>query len=172
MMGVRIIDPGQFARERATARGSFGADALVRLAEVLFDAAGTDGQHGGMIEYRVTGFVTPKDEAGLRIDVSGEIELRCQRCMERLKLPLKLQREIVLVAGVDEFAQSADEPESVDTIPAVGRIDLHELVEEEILLALPLAPRHAGGECGLHEAGQAPLQGGASPFATLARLKH
>ena len=133
-MGPVIIDPRQFARERATVSGSVSAAALGRLADVLFDAAGTDRQQGSMIHYRVTGFVTPKDQPALRIEVSGELDLRCQRCLERLQFPLAVQREIVLVAGADEFEQSADEPESVDTIPAVSRIDLRELVEEEILL--------------------------------------
>ncbi len=53
--------------------------------------------------------------------------LRCQRCLERLRLPVAVQREIVLVAGMDEFEQSADEHESVDTIPAVSRIDLRDI---------------------------------------------
>jgi uncharacterized protein len=125
-----------------------------------------------MIHYRVTGFVTPKDQPALRIEVDGEISLCCQRCLEPLKFPLALRREIVLVAGVSELEQSADDSESVDTIPVVSRIDLRELVEEEILLALPLAPRHAAGECDLSVAGQAPSQASASPFAALARLKH
>lgn len=172
LMGPAIIDPRQFARERATVSGSVAAAALGRLADVLFDAAGTNQQQGSMIHYRVTGFVTPEDQPALRIEAGGEIDLQCQRCLERLKFPLAVQREIVLVAGVDEFEQPADEQESVDTIPAVSRIDLRELVEEEILLALPLAPRHPAGECHLSTAGQVSSQAGASPFAALARLKH
>src|SRR5207342_1942558 len=111
MMGPGIIDPRRFARERATASGSFTADTLMRLGDVLFDAADANRQQGSMIHYRVTGFMTPKDQPALRIEVSGAVELRCQRCLERLEFPLRLQREIVLDAGADEFEQSADEPE-------------------------------------------------------------
>lgn len=165
-----IIDPRQFARERATVSGSVAAAKLRRVAELLYDTASTSGQQGSMIHYRVTGHVTPKDQAALRLDVNGELELRCQRCLERLPFPLALQREIVLVAGADEFAQSEDEPESVDIIPAVNRIDLRDLVEEEIVLALPLAPRHAAGACELSTTEESPASD--SPFAALARLKH
>jgi len=165
-----IIDPRRFARERATVSASIAPAALGRLAELLFDAAGASRQQGSTIHYRVTGFVAPKDQPALRLEVNGELDLRCQRCLERLRFPLVLQREIVLVTGADEFAQSEDEPESVDTIPAVSRIDLRDLVEEEIVLALPLAPRHAVGECELSAAGELPPS--ASPFAALARLKH
>jgi uncharacterized protein len=92
--------------------------------------------------------------------------------MERLSFPLTLRREIVLAADVDGFEQPADEEEFVDTIPAMDRVDLRELVEEEILLALPMAPRHPAGECRLRPVEQVGAQGSASPFAVLARLKH
>jgi DUF177 domain-containing protein len=171
-MGLGSIDPRRFAREHASASGSVAADTLARVADVLCDAAGPN-QQSNLIQYRVTGFVTPKDQAALRVELSGEIGLRCQRCLERMTFPLAVQREIVLVAGTDEFEPSADEPESVDIIPAVSRMDLRELVEEEILLALPLAPRHPAGECEVSAAGQGPgAQADASAFAALARLKH
>jgi uncharacterized protein len=165
-----IIEPRQFARERAAASGSSRAGSLPRLAELLFETEGAEQRGADVVEYRVAGFMTAKDEPALRIEVRGELGLRCQRCLERLAFPLALRREIVLVAGADEFAAPGDEEESVDTIPAVGRIELHELIEEEILLALPMAPRHPAGECHLHTE-QADSQASASPFAALARLK-
>lgn len=171
-MGLGSIDPRRFAREQASASGSVAAETLPRLADVL-SASTVPGQQGNMIHYRIAGFVTPKDQPALRIELSGELGLRCQRCLERLDFPLAVQREVVLVAGTDEFAPSADEQESVDIIPAVSRMDLRELVEEEILLALPLAPRHAAGECEVSATGQSPPgQADASAFAALARLKH
>jgi uncharacterized protein len=190
-MGLGSIDPRRFARERASVSGPVAAGTFGRLADVLCDAPGGQNQRGGqdqrggqsqqggpgqqsnMIHYRITGFVTPKEQPGLRIELSGELGLRCQRCLDRLVFPLAVEREIVLVAGTDEFESSADEPESVDIIPAVSRMDLRDLVEEEILLALPLAPRHPAGECEVSAAGLAPgAQADATAFAALARLKH
>jgi uncharacterized protein len=171
-MGLGSIDPRRFAREQASVSGSVAAGTFGRLADVLCDSTGHD-QQGNMIHYRITGFVTPKEQPALRIELSGELGVRCQRCLDRLVFPLAVEREIVLVAGTDEFESSADEPESVDIIPAVSRMDLRDLVEEEILLALPLAPRHPAGECEVSAAGQAPgAQADASAFAALARLKH
>ncbi len=183
-MGLGSIDPRRFAREHASVSGSVAAGAFGRLADVLCDAAsssqrggqnqqGGPDQQGNMIHYRITGFVTPKEQPALRIELSGALGLCCQRCLERLTFPLEVEREIVLVAGTDELESSADEQESVDIIPAVSRMDLRDLVEEEILLALPLAPRHPAGECEASAAGQAPgAQADASAFAGLARLKH
>jgi uncharacterized protein len=167
-----VIEPRKFAREGASIGGSLAAESLQRLAELLFDSPRAGGPQGGTIEYRVTGFVTFNNQPALRLELEGQVGLRCQRCMERLSFPLKLRREIVLVAGVDEFEQPADEDELVDTIPATDRIDVRELVEEEILLALPMAPRHPAGECQLRSLEPVGSQGSASPFAVLARLKH
>jgi uncharacterized protein len=171
-MGLRSIDQRRFARDHASASGSVAARTLARVADVLYDTAVAN-QQDNMIHYRITGFVTPKDQPALRIELSGELGLPCQRCLERMTFPLAAQREIVLVAGTDEFEPSADEPESVDIIPVVSRMDLRELVEEEILLALPLAPRHPAGECEVSAGGPGPAaEAERSAFAALARLKH
>ena len=139
--GPRYHRAEQFARERQRERVVRSRYAS-RLADVLFDAR-RDGSRRH-VDYRVTGFVTRKDQPAVRIEVAAAINLRCQRCLERLDFPLALQREIVLVAGVGRVrAAGGRGRRSVDTIPALSRIDLRELVEEEVLLALPMAPRHA-----------------------------
>jgi hypothetical protein len=118
-----------------------------------------------MIHYRITGFVTPKEQPALRIELSGE--------NRRAVLPGPVgsrwrQREIVLVAGTDEF-ERLQTSRSVDVIPAVSRMDLREWGGGD-LLALPLAPRHPPANVIRRRAAQA--QADASAFAALARLKH
>ena len=73
--------------------------------------------------------------------------------------------------GADEFAPFDDEDESTDVIPAVPRLDLRVLLEDEVMLGLPLAPRHTPGACAPQaEAPQAETEA-PSPFAALARLR-
>jgi len=72
--------------------------------------------------------------------------------------------------GIDEFEPRDDEDELVDIIPATPHLDLHATLEEEVMLGLPMAPRHAEGEC------HVPGEGGGgerrpSAFAVLAKLK-
>jgi uncharacterized protein len=76
----------------------------------------------------------------------------------------------VLVPGADEFAQGGDEAQSEDLIPDVAQLELAPLLEEELLLALPLATRHDEGACGTGLE-MAPEPAVASPFAALAKLK-
>jgi uncharacterized metal-binding protein YceD (DUF177 family) len=73
------------------------------------------------------------------------------------------------VPGADEFAQRDDEAEAEDVIPDVPRLELVPLLEEELLLALPLALRHEGAACSEAIAMQ-PAEA-SSPFAALAKLK-
>jgi uncharacterized protein len=166
-----VVDPARFAREQARAAGTVAPAVLPRLGEVLFDAQGA-------IEYSVSGFLTPKQQPALRLEIHAEIRLRCQRCLGPLRVAAELRREIVLVDCVDEFGQSTEEEDSVDIIPAVSRLDLGGLIEEEILLGLPMAPRHAEGECRVQALeqttgpGRAASQEASSPWAALARLKH
>ena len=63
-------------------------------------------------------------------------------------------------------------PEDRNARAPEGRIRLRELVEEELLLALPAAPRHERGECGetaqvAAEPASVPTQ---RPFAGLGEL--
>ena len=171
-----VIDPARFAREGARLTGALAAAALPRLAEQLQRADQLQGPDqlqgaGGEIGYRVDGFLSERGHPGLHLQLDGEIELRCQRCLGALRARIESRRDVVLVPDVDEFAQRSDEDETMDIIPAVPRLDLRTLLEDEVLLALPVAPCHASDECRVPEGrpGAAPER--VSPFAALAQLK-
>ena len=158
-----LIEPVKFARDEASVGETLASAELPRLCDQLYDNEGT-------VAYRVSGFVTPRGEVALRLEVKGEVGLRCQRCLGRLPFALDISREIVLTQGLDEFEQPQDEDDAVDTIPLVSPLDLRELVEEEVLLSVPMAPRHRQGGCKADTAEQDD-QGSESPFAALAKLK-
>ncbi|MBU6470408.1 MAG: DUF177 domain-containing protein [Gammaproteobacteria bacterium] len=85
-------------------------------------------------------------EGGLAV-VSGRLQaslgLSCQRCFALLRHPVDAQVRLGWAAG----GQAQHWPESYELLdPGSGRIRLAELVEDELLLALPLAPRHARPE--------------------------
>lgn len=160
-----VIDPAKFARGRSELRGQLRLAELPRVVPELYDA-----DYGGIVDYTVSGFETAKREPALRLGLSGSFGLRCERCLNRLEFALDVQRAIVLAQGLDEFTPVDDEDETTDTIPAVARLDLRALLEDEVLLNLPMAPRHAEGECQAQ-----PTQQDAPPpsaFAVLANLKH
>ena len=165
MFGQLGIETAKFTRERARLEGDLSLAQLPRLAQQLFDLVGSIG-------YSVDGYVTDRGDPALAVRIAGSVNLRCQRCLGRLPLAVKLRRDFVLIRGADEFEPRSEEDDLVDVIPAAPRLDLQALLEEEVLLGLPMAPRHAEGECRAPGAAVTDGQGReASTFAALASLK-
>ena len=107
--------------------------------------------------------------------VQASVLLTCQRCLGPLRRVLESTSRLAFVAS-DEVPVPA-EREAVACDP--HRLDLAALVEDELLLALPLIARHAPGEaCTLPDAAAAQVvtdEPGATrrPFAGLKDLlKH
>lgn len=158
-----VIDPQRFARDGATLSGELSLARLGRLQDELVDNDGT-------VRYRVTGYLSERGDAALRLQLSGELGLRCQRCLGRLPFSLDVDREIVFASDAHEFEPLDDEDDAVDVIPLVPRLDLLQLIEDEVLLSIPMAPRHRDDACEGEQA-QPSRQSSASPFAALAKLK-
>ncbi|KAF0165000.1 MAG: hypothetical protein FD157_1681 [Rhodocyclaceae bacterium] len=84
-----------------------------------------------------------------------------------MKFPLAIRSRLQLMAPGEDWPDDDLEDDSVDAITAEADLMVQSLVEDEVLLALPIAPRHE--EC---ESPLASASGhGASPFAALADLK-
>ncbi|MBV6476049.1 MAG: DUF177 domain-containing protein [Rhodocyclaceae bacterium] len=158
-----VIDSLEFARRHETLTGRLGLDVLPRLADSLFDATGS-------LDYEVTG-ETDGRNAFLRVKLEGVLSLTCQRCLGALAYDLSQRSRMMLVESgapwPEDGQQGGLEDEACDAIEASRELDLVPLLEEEILLALPIAPRHE--RCKPPSA--ATVSGEASPFAQLAALK-
>ena len=77
----------------------------------------------------------------LHIKVRASFPMECQRCMTPVDVPLEVDREFRFVA--DEATAEALDDESEEDLLALSReFDLHELIEDELLMALPLVPKH------------------------------
>jgi uncharacterized protein len=157
------IDPVRFAREESHVTGVLKLDLLPRLADVLFD-------HEGGVIYAVAGYTTGNGQPALHIRLQANLGLRCQRCLERLPLQFDTERDVVLVAGAGEVAAGDEEDDDIDTIPGVASLDLLDLIEQEVVLSLPMAPRHAEDGCATQPSAAA-VTVQDSPFSALAGLK-
>jgi uncharacterized protein len=93
--------------------------------------------------------------------------LACQRCLNAVSFDLDVDSLLELVPEGAELSQDELEDDTRDFLPLVSELDVADFVEDEILLALPVAPRHE--ECGLPGAADAGDR--INPFATLSGLK-
>jgi uncharacterized protein len=90
----------------------------------------------------------------------------CQRCLEGIDYPLDVRSVLEIVENEEDLTQEDIEDDSKDFLPAQSEIDVVALIEDEIILNLPSAPRH--GSCVLPDSGQG--AGWVSPFSVLKGL--
>lgn len=77
----------------------------------------------------------------LRLTVRATFPMTCQRCLMPVDVPLEVEREFRFVA--DEATAEALDDESEEDLLALSReFHLRELIEDELLMALPVVPRH------------------------------
>ena len=116
------------------------------------------------------------DEQGLRHvygRIDSEVELICQRCLQPLLLPVAIEVRL----GIVESEQAAERlPAHYDPLQVgADPVSVGELVEDEILLALPGFPRHEADACAPAVLAEPPQEKGQEtkvhPFAVLAGLK-
>lgn len=162
MFAQAVIDSLEFARTEQTLHGNLPVSSLARLQDCLHDAL-------GQVEVVVQGGRDAQQRPVLNLDIAGALHLRCQRCLGKLDFPLRVSSTLLLVSQDEADAGDLDEGE-LDWIVASRELNVEGLVEDELILSLPYAPRHAEGQCvhgGAAESGPARP----SPFAKLAELK-
>ncbi|MDR1423707.1 MAG: DUF177 domain-containing protein [Azoarcus sp.] len=156
-----IADVFRFALEAGCRQG----EAPVAVFERLADQLG-----GGAVSFRLTGGVDAEGKPRLKLTVRGRLVLRCQRCLGEMSWDLVVDSALLPVRAGRALPEDELESDEADAIEVDGGLDVLSLVEDEIILALPIAPRHE--DCG--EARTSGENGGArreSPFAALVRLQ-
>ncbi len=158
-----VIDSLAFARE---GRHLIGRLAVQEMSRVNDGNALAD--DGGVLSCRLSGGRNDDGKLFLMIEVSGELRLKCQRCLEPLVLPLDIKSLLLLVPSGAPWPDESLEDDAADAVEASAEQSVASLIEEEVLLALPVVPRHES--CVLPD-GSDHHGRAASPFAALARLK-
>jgi len=158
MFARPLIDALEFAGNGREIRGEIPFKELSRLDDMLLDS-------DGMLAYELHGSRL-NDRNVLDVSLNGVVHLRCQRCLADLEFPIKVSSRLKL-ASTEELDAVDDEDED-EYIEASSQLDVIGLVEDELLLSLPFAPRHPDGACSSVSEG---LKQSANPFAVLAGLK-
>lgn len=159
-----VVDNLEFARRGAVLQGEVAVADLERLQDFLLSSQGG-------IKYTLSGKTGAKGEALLECAIEGRLVLQCQRCLEALEYPLRIVSTLNVVEGATQFDDVGDEVEGVDSIPASSAMDVLALIEEEILLNLPMSPLHAPDACKAQGAAKPASEERTNPFGALAALK-
>ncbi len=144
-----------------------GEAPLARLARLQENLLRND----GVVHYALRGGTNQMGKLALWLDVSADLVLTCQRCLEPMVFPVRSAGvEFVLVDKEPESDSGELEEESEgdsEWLVVNKAQDVLTLVEDEILLSLPYAPRHENCAPKAEMAGT----GAKNPFAALAALK-
>jgi len=154
-----MIDGFEFAAAGDSVRGAWRAGEFSRLRELLHDDAGT-------VEYELRGRRDALGRHWLELSVSATLRLTCRRCLEALEVPLHEQVTLWLAGSQAELDAQPVSAEGPDGVIASKEMAVKDLVEDQLLLALPYAPRHE--QCAAR--GSAAEGEGQKPFAGLRGL--
>ena len=170
----RRLNLKDFAQRGRELRGSVAVTALPRLGASLHAQAAelarlrVRWELQGMVRAEASGQAQPL----VRLRVEGELPMLCQRCLQTSWH--RVDDSVVLRLVDQEPEIDAEELESdEEAFCARHPVDLADLVEDQLILALPLVPMHESCpqalpvQAGAVPAADAPV----SPFAVLAGLR-
>jgi uncharacterized protein len=164
----QLSDVDRLADRHAEVAFEIPLDQMPRVREQFASAGG-----------QVRGVAHFHREAGFRVadlDMSGTARLVCQRCLGPMEVPVAGSAHVALIVSEDEADRVPPEFETVH-VPE-NRVRVRDLVEEELLLTLPLSPLHekpeeCRGEASTHDAPapqEAPTSETQRPFERLGEL--
>jgi uncharacterized protein len=156
------IEPMGLADVGRSFRGVVPVDQLGRLAPLL---ASKEGELGVELQFDL-------DERRIRTlkgTIRGEVHLVCQRCLGTLRFPLDLGFSLGIINSDDEIVRL---PEGYEPMLVSGDpLKTFDMIEDEVLLAVPSVPMHEGMEhCHADHVNQ-PVPEKENPFAVLEKLK-
>lgn len=143
----RSLDVESLARKGGDLSGAESLARFERLADLSVPPPHSTGDQEAiwpMVEWHVAAELRrgPTGPAPwLRVGARVTLHLLCQRCLQPLAQSLAFEREIRFVAH-EAQAEIEDERSEEDVLSLERRLDLFELIEDELLLAVPLSPRH------------------------------
>ena len=185
MFARPFIDSLDFAGNGRQISGEVPVAEMPRLLDALED-------HRGTLEYTVRGGVEKQGSTLLAVCITGNCLLRCQRCLGAMEHAVRIDTRLLLrdqasLDALDGGNAGGEDEEEFDSILADAHLDVLNLLEEKILLSLPIAPKHElgheSGACQAAEGGNKPLRPSLpqeaqdrheeekNPFAVLAKLK-
>ncbi len=158
-----LIRPERLSDKPAVWEGTFAPGDLERLEDSLASPE-------GRLRYRITAALDPQRRKVVSCIIEGFVFLTCQASLEAFRHEISIKDRLVLVDSEAELPAIAEESDTEDYLVADEPLDIRDLVEDAVLLALPMVPRKPGLE-EVPEAGAGAAKAGDSPFAALAGLK-
>jgi uncharacterized protein len=116
---------------------SIGVADMPRLAELLHP----DGRGQGKLDARIEFLGGMQGFPEIKGHLTGSLDICCQRCLGALNWPVDIDFRLVVIASEADFAEIAEPFDAI--VAGEHGVQLAEVIEDELLASLPLAPMHA-----------------------------
>ncbi len=170
------IQPERAAQARRQIIGSMPVKAMTRVVDLLdmphAEEDGTDGVDIEPMNFDVQFWRDEQRNVRVDCELNGQVPMLCQRSLKRYWQPIRSASSLVVIES-----ESALSSISEDLEPKVcpdGKLKLMELIEDELILALPIVPLDPNTEpveATEDFEQQPPEQNEDNPFAALAELR-
>lgn len=136
------IDTFALARAGAQSQGDVSLSRFERLLEGLPEQA-----EGSRVAWTISGESDSSERMFLRLRVQGVVKMTCQRCMGPLDHAVQVDSRLEIVQSESDLADENDadaalDDDAPDQIVGSHRFDILELIEDELIMAVPYVPRH------------------------------
>ena len=133
-----LLDHRKLANQQGIVEGSFPVKQLERFGEMLVDLAGD-------VNLRLAFSKGEHDRTEVHGHVATEVRLECQFCLRPVTIRLSSEIAVIVVKSEAELEKLEEEQDGI--ISADKLMPIAALVEDELMLAVPMIPRHGDGEC-------------------------
>lgn len=139
----RRLDVAALAKAAAQLGGDWPLSSLERLVDSTHPEVRLG--EGDVAQWSIRGESRPvrggAPQTWLHLRATARLALVCQRCLGPVDATVDADRSFLFVAD-ENAAAELDADHEADVLVLTRSLDLRELVEDELLLALPLVPRH------------------------------
>jgi uncharacterized metal-binding protein YceD (DUF177 family) len=156
-----LIHPDRLTAAPLRFEGRFVPADLERLEDSLADGRGE-------LRYLITAALDPHHRKVVSCIIEGFVFLLCQSSLEAFRHELSVQDRLVLVDDESLLPSIEEESDAEDYLVADEPLDIRDLVEDAVLLSLPMVPRKPGLPETKVGVGEEPAR---SPFAALDSLR-
>lgn len=160
---AHFIDGFEFSKQSLEIHDKIRTSHLPGLMDIV-------SSEDGELEFRLLGGYFDGDKPMLRLQVKGALDVCCQRCLGELRYQVEISKDFVLVAYESAIPEDELEDDAVDYLVASRNMDVMALLEEELILSLPIVLAHEGG-CGVDQQAMLSKAARPNPFQVLEGLK-
>lgn len=139
-----VIDNLAFSKKSEALSGILLLADCPRLQELLHQPSLKAESKAQEIAFNLTGTTNSLNQHFLSLSITANLSANCQRCLSAMPLILKLHFNYLIsdVEDADLEALALDNVDDYDLLQSNANMDLAALIEDELIMALPIAPTH------------------------------